>query len=57
MKKLLLLSIILLMSCSQQDASTQSADCNCDRVKEYNVSESCITHILNNTSWKEISIK
>jgi hypothetical protein len=25
--------------------------------KEYNVSESCITHILNNTSWKEISIK
>jgi hypothetical protein len=25
--------------------------------KEYNVSKSCITHILNNTSWKEISIK
>lgn len=25
--------------------------------KEYNVSESCITHILNNTSWKEISTK
>ena len=25
--------------------------------KEYNVSESCITHVLNNTSWKEISIK
>jgi hypothetical protein len=25
--------------------------------KEYNVSESCITHILNNTSWKKISIK
>jgi hypothetical protein len=25
--------------------------------QEYNVSESCITHILNNTSWKEISIK
>jgi len=25
--------------------------------KEYNVSESCITHILNNTSWKEISSK
>jgi hypothetical protein len=25
--------------------------------KEYSVSESCITHILNNTSWKEISIK
>ena len=25
--------------------------------KEYNISESCITHILNNTSWKEISIK
>lgn len=28
MKKLLLLSIILLMSCSQQDSPTQSADCN-----------------------------
>ena len=25
--------------------------------KEYEVSESCITHILNNTSWKEISTK
>jgi hypothetical protein len=25
--------------------------------KEYNVSESCITHILNNTSWKKISTK
>jgi len=25
--------------------------------KEYKVSESCITHILNNTSWKKISIK
>jgi len=25
--------------------------------KEYNVSESCITHILNNISWKKISIK
>jgi len=25
--------------------------------KEYNVSESCITHILNKTSWKEISTK
>lgn len=25
--------------------------------KEYNVSESCITHILNNTSWKEMSTK
>ena len=25
--------------------------------KEYNVSESCITHILNNKSWKEISTK
>jgi hypothetical protein len=25
--------------------------------KEYGVSESCITHILNNTSWKEISTK
>jgi hypothetical protein len=25
--------------------------------KEYNVSESCITHILNNTSWKEIFTK
>lgn len=25
--------------------------------KDYNVSESCITHILNNTSWKEISTK
>ena len=25
--------------------------------QEYNVSESCITHILNNTSWKEIFIK
>ena len=25
--------------------------------KEYDVSESCITHILNNTSWKEISAK
>ena len=24
--------------------------------KEYNVSESCITHILNNTSWQKISI-
>jgi hypothetical protein len=25
--------------------------------KEYNVSESCITHILNNTSWQKISTK
>lgn len=25
--------------------------------KEYNVSESCITHILNNTSWKKIFTK
>jgi hypothetical protein len=25
--------------------------------KEYNVSVSCITHILNNTSWKEMSTK
>lgn len=25
--------------------------------KEYNVSESCITHILNNTSWKKIYTK
>jgi hypothetical protein len=25
--------------------------------KEYKVSESCITHILNNTSWKKISTK
>ena len=37
MKKLLLLPVILLMSCSQQDSHTQSADCNCDRVKEVNV--------------------
>jgi hypothetical protein len=25
--------------------------------EEYEVSESCITHILNNTSWKKISTK
>ena len=42
-----------------KDKRTELLHSICDEliIKEYNVSESCITHILNNTSWKEISTK
>lgn len=36
-KILLMISIFVISSCSQPESPTQSADCNCDRVKEVNV--------------------